>query len=85
MAETREVYRIGENGRSSYAGYARFDNRGNFQGTRGGYGTRQAGYRGINSDRTGNNRANNRSMVQNAINTAGTRQTNRRRAAGFRA
>lgn len=82
MADTREVYRIGENGSRSYAGYARFDNEGNFQGTRGGYGPSR---RGINPDRTGNNRANNRSMVQNAINTAGTRQTNRRRRAGFRA
>lgn len=70
MAETREIYRINENGTREYAGYARFDNEGNYLGSRGGYGPQG---RGINADRTGNLRSNNASRLQNAINSAGAR------------
>lgn len=59
----------------NYAGYARFDNEGNFLGTRGGYGPQG---RGINPDRSGNNRRNNASLVQNNVNSSGSRQAARR-------
>ena len=75
---TREIYRVSDNGGRTYAGYARFDSQGNYQGSAGGYGPSR---RGINSDRTGNNRSNNRSALQNAINSAGARTAARRRRA----
>lgn len=76
MPDTREVYRVGENGSRSYSGYATFDNNGNFTGTRGGYGPSS---RGQNPNRTGNARTNGASMVQNYIQTAGIRGRNRGR------
>lgn len=59
----------------NYAGYAVFGADGSFQGTRGGYGPQG---RGINPDRSGNNRRNNASMVQNRVNSSGARQAARR-------
>ena len=67
----------------NYAGYARFDAAGNFQGTRGGYGTSTRGYRGENRGR-GNNRSNSASAVQNAINIGGANIARRRRRARLR-
>ena len=64
---TAEIHDVNGN----YAGYARFDNDGNFLGTRGGYGPQG---RGINPDRTGNNRSNNASLVQNRIVVSGMNQ-----------
>lgn len=65
MAYTREIYRITENGGREYAGFALFDNEGNYQGSRGGYG---GGGRSIG----GRNR-NGGSRVQNYIRTAAAR------------
>lgn len=62
----------------NYAGYARFDNEGNFQGTRGGYGPQR---RGINPNRTGNARGNNASLVQNNISVSGANIRRRQRRA----
>lgn len=59
----------------NYSGYARFDNNGAFQGTRGGYGPSG---RGENPGRTGNNRNNGASRVQNQINVAAANATRRR-------
>lgn len=63
MAYTREIYRITENGGREYSGYARFDNEGNYQGSRGGYG---GGGRQNNANNGG-------SRVQNYIRTAAAR------------
>ena len=71
---SREIYRIGDDGARSYAGYARFDAEGNYLGSRGGYGPSR---RGINADYTGNNRRNDASALQNAINTARARSMRR--------
>lgn len=65
MAYTREIYRITENGGREYSGLARFDNEGNYLGSRGGYG---GGGRSIG----GRNR-NGGSKVQNYIRTAAAR------------
>lgn len=65
MAYTREIYRITENGGREYSGYARFDNEGNYQGSRGGYGGGQ------------NNANNGGSRVQNYIRTAAARGARR--------
>lgn len=75
---TREIYRIGNDGSRTYAGYARFDDNGNYQGSFAGYGPQR---RGINSNRTGNARTNNTSRLQNAINRAGAATAARRRRA----
>lgn len=82
---TREVYSVGRNGRNrAYAGYGKFvrDSRNGdqYQGSRGGYGPQG---RGIRSDRTGNVRTNNASMLQNNINMAGV-QSGRRRSQATR-
>lgn len=63
MAYTREIYRITENGGREYSGFARFDNEGNYQGSRGGYGGGQRQ----------NNPSNGGSRVQNYIRTASAR------------
>lgn len=69
---TREVYRVDQNtGKSIYAGYASFDDDGNFKGTRGGYG----------KNGNLNNLNNGGSKVQNTIATAGARQAKRARQA----
>lgn len=68
---TSEVYRIGSDGSHTYAGYARFDNEGNFQGTRGGNGRTRAG------------RYSNISEVRRTISTVGARQAARQRRAGL--
>ena len=62
---TSEVYRIGSDGSKTYAGYARFDNEGNFLGTRGGNGRTRAG------------RTPTASRVQRIIRTSGARQAAR--------
>lgn len=80
---TREVYRQNENGTRTYSGYARFDNEGNFLGTRGGYGIAERGFRGRNGG-AGNNRSNNASAVQNAIAVGGANIVRRQRRAGLR-
>lgn len=84
-----EAYRILDDGRRVYAGYAKFDSDGNYLGTFGGYGSRANGTvsaktpqgRGINNGnpRTGNNRKNKASMVQNAIALASAKAANRLR------
>lgn len=71
---TAEIHDVNGN----YAGYARFDSDGNFLGTRGGYGPQR---RGINPDRTGNNRSNDASMLQNRYGVSGMNQRRRARRA----
>lgn len=71
---SREIHDVDGN----YAGYASFDNDGKFLGTRGGYGPRR---RGIRPDRTGNNRNNDASRLQNKYVTGGMNQIrNKKRA-----
>lgn len=90
---TAEVYKIGNDGSRMYAGYARFDNEGNYQGSRGGYGSRQnprngAEGRGGNTSSArlntglrnqGNNARTGASMMQTAINQVGQAQARRLR------
>lgn len=68
---TAEIYRIGSDGKRTYAGYAKYGDDGSFQGTRGGNGRTKAG------------RTTNVSEVQRTIATAGMRQAARRRRAGL--
>lgn len=68
---TSEVYRIGSDGKRTYAGYAKFGNDGSFQGTRGGNGRTRAG------------RYSNTSEVRRTISTVGMRQAARQRRAGL--
>ena len=83
-----EGYAI-KDGKRVYAGYAKFDEEGNYLGSFGGYGSRANGTvsaktpqgRGVNNGnpRTGNNRKNKASMLQNAIGLASAKQANRLR------
>lgn len=85
-----EIYRILPDGSRVYAGYAKFDKQGNYLGSYGGYGSRANGTvsaktpqgRGVNNGnpRTGNNRKNKASMLQNAIGLASAKQANRLKA-----
>ena len=85
MARTAEIYQVNQaDNTRRYAGYARFDNEGNYQGSRGGYGSRAyaknanrgRGTTDTGVDNPGNggyrfqgNSGNQASMLQNNINT----------------
>lgn len=96
---TREIYKIGDDGSRTYAGFGKFGRDGKYLGSGGGYGSRQNNKGG--SEGKGNvymgkkpfngglpnqgvNRVNGGSMMQNSINSAGARADARRRNA-FRA
>lgn len=67
----REIYRIADNGKRSYAGYAEFSSSGEYLGSRGGYmknGQRARSYEGsLEATKNGG------SYLQNTIRTAGAR------------
>ena len=99
MAVTREIYKIGNDGSKTYAGYGKFGSDGKYLGSGGGYGSRQNGkggsegrgntYAGENPyngglPNQGRNKVNGGSLLQNSINSAGARADARRRNA-FRA